>query len=59
MEKIRTLTPETVNEICDEPLREMMDNYQNSDRVVNRSANIDADVLPITLFTQKEAILMK
>lgn len=57
VEKIRTLPPETVHEICDESLQKMMDDYRARRRGANHPANSDADVLPITLFTQKEAIL--
>ncbi len=57
VETIRTLSPETVKEICDEPLRKMIDDYIDSGRDVYNSAKSDADALPVTLFTRKEAIL--
>jgi len=57
VETIRTLPSETVNEIYDESLQKIMDDYHNSDRDVNLAANFDADILPIMLFTQKEAVL--
>ncbi len=53
IEKIQTLSEETVLEICEERIWEAMAKYQQR----TSEAGLTAEELPIVVFTQKEAVL--